>query len=172
MGGLVLAIVVGGLGFLAFRQATREIPGVALADLGNQHINALGDPHPPYNTSPPTSGHHIGTLAPRGIHPEQIPDELQVHNLEDGFVLVQYDCPEGCLEMVRQLEEAVRQGLGDNRSLILAPYKGIRTPKGVPARIALTAWTRMDAFDIFDRERVVRFIEAYEGIDHHPRQGF
>jgi hypothetical protein len=45
--------------------------------------------------------------------------------------------------------------------VILAPYPGM------PTRIALTAWTRLDAFDEFDEARIVRFIRAYRGIDHH-----
>src|SRR2546422_7866641 len=37
---------------------------------------------------------------------------------------------------------------------ILAPYPTMKS------RIALTAWTRVDAFDAFDETRIVRFIEA------------
>ena len=47
--------------------------------------------------------------------------------------------------------------------VILAPYPGMKT------RIALTAWTRLDRFEEFDEKRIVRFIEAYRGIDHHKR---
>jgi hypothetical protein len=36
-------------------------------------------------------------------------------------------------------------------------------------RIALTAWTRLDGFEEFDEKRIVRFIDAYRGIDHHKR---
>ena len=44
-----------------------------------------------------------------------------------------------------------------------APYPGI------DKRIALTAWRRLDKFDEFDEQRIVRFIDAHIGIDHHPR---
>jgi len=47
--------------------------------------------------------------------------------------------------------------------VVLAPYPPMK-PK-----IALTAWSRIDAFDDFDERRIVRFIEAYRGIDHHAR---
>jgi hypothetical protein len=50
-----------------------------------------------------------------------------------------------------------------DRFVILAPYPGMRS------RIALTAWTRIDTFDEFNERRIVRFIEAYRGIDHHPQ---
>jgi hypothetical protein len=36
-------------------------------------------------------------------------------------------------------------------------------------KIALTAWRRIDTFNEFDEGRIVRFIEAYVGIDHHAR---
>ena len=52
---------------------------------------------------------------------------------------------------------------GYDHQVILAPYPGMKT------RIALTAWTRLDAFNDFDESRIRRFITAYRGIDHHPR---
>jgi hypothetical protein len=45
--------------------------------------------------------------------------------------------------------------------VILAPYPTMTS------RIALTAWTRLDTMEQFDEKRVVRFIDAYRGIDHH-----
>jgi hypothetical protein len=36
-------------------------------------------------------------------------------------------------------------------------------------RIALTAWAYLDAFDEFDEQRILRFINAHRGIDHHVR---
>jgi hypothetical protein len=38
-------------------------------------------------------------------------------------------------------------------------------------KIALTAWSRIDKFNELDEERIVRFIDAYIDIDHHPRRG-
>jgi hypothetical protein len=116
------------------------------------------DPHPPYNSDPPTSGAHLPYIAPWGIHTEPIPRELQVHNLEDGGVVVQYRCATPCPDLADQLARLVRRY---ETQVILAPYPGMRT------RIALTAWTRLDAFDDFDEARIERFIRAYRGIDHH-----
>lgn len=147
------AVVVVGL---LIYEAVRPMPGLAQPDLGNEHIT------PPatatYNTRPPTSGPHYVNLAPWGIHTEPIQNELQVHNLEDGGVMVQYDCPEGCPDLVAQLAEVVGRY---PQYVILAPYPDMDT------RIALTAWGRLDAFEDFDERRVVKFIEAYRGIDHH-----
>jgi hypothetical protein len=151
---VVAAIVVG---YFAYR-AVADLPGTSYPDLGNAHIQTLTDPHAPYNSDPPTSGPHLPYIAPWGIHTEPIPKELQVHNLEDGGVAVQYNCPTGCADLVDKLKAIVQRY---ERQVLLAPYPGMKT------RIALTAWTRLDAFDEFDEARVVKFIRAYRGIDHH-----
>jgi hypothetical protein len=156
--GLMVAVMAAVLvGYWAFRAAA-DLPGVKLPDLGNAHIQLATDPHVPYNSVPPTSGPHLPYIAPWGIHTEPIRDELQVHNLEDGGVMVQYHCASPCPDLQAKLTEIVRRY---ETQVILAPYPGMRT------RIALTAWTRLDAFDDFDEARIVRFIRAYRGIDHH-----
>ena len=133
-------------------------PGQVVPDQGNLHIEPGQTSPIAYNSVPPTSGAHYESIANWGIHTELIPNELQVHNLEDGGVGVWYDCPDGCPELVSQLEAVVR---GYDEGVLLAPYPGL------DSRIALTAWTRIDKFDEFDRERIVRFIKAYRGRDHH-----
>ncbi len=129
--------------------ATSTLPGRAVPDQGRDHV-LPGQSHPPYNTTPPTSGWHWLSTAPWGIHTEPIPDELQVHNLEHGGVLIQYNCD--CPDLVEKLAAIVKRYPSH---VILAPY-----PK-MPYRVALTAWTRIDTLEDFDEARIVRFIEAY-----------
>ncbi|MFQ5830098.1 MAG: DUF3105 domain-containing protein [Candidatus Methylomirabilia bacterium] len=154
-GALIVAAVV--VGWFAY-QAAANLPGEAIPSLGNAHIQTLTDAHQPYNSDPPTSGPHVAWIAPWGIHTSPIPKELQVHNLEDGGVLVQYNCE--CPELAEQLRAIV---VGHEKHVILAPYPG------TDARIALTAWGRIDTLDEFDEKRIVRFISAFKGIDHHAR---
>lgn len=148
-----------------------EGPGTSVPTLGNKHINKLNSPHEPYNSKPPTSGPHVHNVAKWGVYRRQIPNELQVHNLEDGGVLIQYDCKD-CKDLRKQLEKlgrsylkrAKKEGKGSRYGhIIVAPYAGI------DAKIALTAWGKIDKFDAFDEERIRSFVEAYVGIDHHPR---
>lgn len=153
-----VVVVVAVIGWFTYR-AGANLPGTPIASLGNDHIPAIGIPHFPYNSDPPTSGPHVGYLAQWGIHAGAIPKELQVHNLEDGGVLVQYICPEGCSDLVEKLQAIVSRY---NRQVILAPYPGM------DRRIALTAWGRIDKFGEFDEQRILRFIKAYRGVDHHP----
>ena len=173
-GGIIIfaataVIIVLILGLLVLQEVLREEPGYALADQGNYHLAEPEEEHVPYNSSPPTSGPHMPGLARAQIYDERVPDEVQVHNLEDGFVNVQYDCPEGCPELVAQLTDVVNEYIGEpDGRILMGPYVGITDPvTGQSRRIALTAWTRLDAFDEFDVERIRTFIDAYMGIDHH-----
>jgi hypothetical protein len=160
-------------------------PGRAVETLGNEHVASPSTPHVPYNTAPPTSGPHLQWVAKWGVHKTPIVRELQVHNLEDGGVSVQYKCDEPCPELVAKVEalaaryrdkaEADRGSMPRPANperpvrskydhLIVAPYPDMQH------QIALTAWGRIDSFDGYDEDRIVRFIEAFIGIDHHPAQ--
>jgi hypothetical protein len=145
-------VLVGGLAVLLLASLLSPRPGELIASQGNAHITETQMGQFAYNTSPPTSGPHLGSLASWGVHAEPIPNELQVHNLEDGGVIVHYNCPDGCPDLVAQLKEVVARY---RDGAILEPYPDMQT------RIALTAWQRIDQFDQFDRARIVRFIRAY-----------
>ena len=150
-------VVVAVVGYFAYR-AVADLPGTYVPSLGNAHIQLATDPHPPYNSDPPTSGPHLPYLAAWGIHTRPIPKELQVHNLEDGGVVIQYNCE--CPELAEKLAAIVRRY--EDR-VVLAPYPGMKS------KIALTAWTRIDTMEELDEARIVRFIRAYRGIDHHAK---
>jgi hypothetical protein len=156
-GAVVLTAIIVGLAVYLW-SASR--PGQWVRSLGNEHLGSAEQKHVPYNSTPPTSGPHLPYIAPWGVHAEPIVNELQVHNLEEGGVLVQYNCPQSCPDLVASLKAIV---LRYPTQVILAPYPGME------GRIALTAWTRIDKLDEVDEKRIVRFIEAYRGIDHHPR---
>jgi hypothetical protein len=151
---VVVAVVIG---WFAYR-ANADLPGERFPDQGNDHIQAASERHSPYNSDPPTSGPHLPYIAPWGVHTRPVPLELQVHNLEDGGVVVQYNCT--CPELVGKLRGIVSKY---DRHVILAPYPGMKS------MIALTAWTRLDRLEEFDEKRVTRFIDSYRGIDHHKR---
>jgi hypothetical protein len=156
--GIAAAVVVAvSVGYFAYR-AQADLPGEKFADQGNLHVQTTSDPHELYNSTPPTSGPHLPYIAPWGIHTRPIPNELQVHNLEDGGVVVQYNCV--CPEVADKLAAIVRKY---PTQVVLAPYPDMK------GRIALTAWTRLETLDDVDEARIERFIRAYRGIDHHAR---
>jgi hypothetical protein len=150
-------LAIGGAGWLWAR--ARPAPGEFVASLGNAHIQTVDTPHVPYNSDPPTSGPHLPYIAPWGVHTRPVPKELQVHNLEDGGVNVQYR-PE-CEATVLEPLKAIVGRYPDH--VLLAPYPGL------DRCIALTAWTRIDKLETVDEGRITRFIDAYRGIDHHAR---
>ncbi len=120
---------------------------------GRTHIQR-GQSHPAYNSTPPTSGwHYADQVASPGIHAEPVPNEVQVHNLEHGEIMVQYDCPAGCADMVVELERIVKSY---PKKVILAPYPGIGKP------IALTSWGRLTYLDRADEVAITSFVKAYK----------
>jgi len=154
---------------------TQDQPGRAVPLQGNLHITSPGTPHEPYNSDPPTSGPHVRWVARWGVHKVPIPFEIQVHNLEDGGVVIQYRCAEPCPDLIGKLEALTRHpdllampkaliGHEDPPAirLVVAPHPTMKSP------IVLTAWGRIDTLDTYDEARILRFIKAYIGIDHHP----
>lgn len=145
-----------------------------LASLGNTHIEDGGVSPIQYNSTPPTSGPHYDAMASFGASNTPVRYEQILHNLEDGGVAIYYQCEDGCPELVSQLEEVVIAYERTGRRVLLAPNDPTWTVndsqplhKDMESRIALTAWQRVDKFIDFDEARIRKFIERYEGIDHH-----
>lgn len=158
---LAAALFVVGLGYWAYGKRTTGSPGEFVPSMGNRHIGPAEIGLTKYNSDPPTSGPHLPSPGRWGIYDSPLPKELLVHNLEDGGVIVYYNCPQTdaeCKALVAKLAEIVRK----YGQTVLAPYPGLSH------KIALTAWSRIDKFNEFDEKRILRFIEAYHGIDHHP----
>lgn len=141
--------------YWAYGKLTEKVTWKSVPILPSPHI-PLGDPHPPYNSDPPTSGSHTSGIARWGVHTEPIAKEMQLHNLEDGGVAINYSCQD-CPELVEQL----RAIAGRYDRVVLAPYPGLES------KIALTAWGKIDKFNEFDEARIVKFVKAHIGIDHH-----
>ncbi len=135
------------------------IPGERYPSQGNAHIG-LGDAHPPYNSTPATSGWHYPAPAPWGLYEEPLPDEVLIHNLEHGGIGVHYNCPQGCADLVEDMVAAIQSQ--PRTKILVSPYPAM------PTRIALTAWNYLDAFDEFDEDRIVAFIEAHESSPNAP----
>jgi hypothetical protein len=141
-------------------------PGVQFPSMGNFHLATIDQPHSGYNSSPPSSGPHVGFLANWGVSEQPIPPELFVHNLEDAGVVIAYDCPDGCDEFRAPLVELVENRGG---RLLLTEFNGIEH-EGQRYRGAAVAWTRVFYFDEVDDHTLSEievFINLYEGIDHH-----
>jgi hypothetical protein len=133
-----------------------------IPNMGNQHIQSTSSEHQPYNSNPPTSGPHAGTVR-WGFHSQPISDESQVHNLEDGGVIIQYKASELSDEERKEMQAIVNST--KRKNVIIAP----RTE--MDHKIVLTAWNRLLPLTEVDELKITAFIKEYEGKDHHVRVG-
>ena len=172
--GAVFVLLIGLIVYLNARSAQPVTGETVLASQGNNHIE-FGSPSPvAYNSTPPTSGPHYGNLVGWGVYNEPQRYEHLVHNLEDGGVVVYYQCPDGCPEVVQQLTELVQPYIDQGRHVVLVPNDPNWSINGsqplqqdMDSLIAITAWQRILKLDEVDSGAIRTFIERYEGIDHH-----
>lgn len=135
---------------LAQQSAIRDLHVQSLPNQGQDHLDP-GGKYTQYNSTPPTSGPHDPTPAPCGVTPEPIPNEVQVHDLEHGVIMVQYR-PGLDQAQVGRLEAL---GRSYNSHVIVAPYPGLKTA------VAATAWTKLMALESADTGKLRRFIDLY-----------
>lgn len=143
-----------------------NLPGEAFSSQGNAHVSLEADV-PEYNSNPPTSGPHTDNLTSWGSYDYVVPERTLIHNLEDGGVVMYYPLgsPEENNAEIERLEaalEAAEAKTGQSyRHVVIAPRENLTSP------YVLTAWTRKLELDSLDQEQVTKFIDAFEGIDHH-----
>jgi hypothetical protein len=172
-GAALFVLIIAAVIFLNIRSARPVAGEEMLSSQGNYHIE-FGSPAPvEYNSVPPSSGPHYGNLAAWNIYDAPQRYELLLHNLEDGGVIVYYQCEDGCPETVEQLKTIVEPYLNAGRHVVMAPNDPNWTAgagllhKDMGAKIAVVAWTRVLKLDEVDEARIRSFIDHYEGIDHH-----
>lgn len=109
-----------------------------------------------YSTIPPTSGRHWDAWAACGFYDYALPDELLVHNLEHGNIIVSYNLPDAA--QVQQLRAFM-----DNFELAAA-WAVTRHYDQIPANtVALSAWGVLDTMQGVDEPRIERFFREYAG---------
>jgi len=149
---LLLAGVIGGIIYLA-QQYTKNLPGIEFTNQGREHVS-LNQEHPEYNSNPPTSGWHSSDWEKDwGIQADYVEEYYQVHNLEHGGIIVHYQ-PDKVTNL-SELDSLFTELQKKNKKMLLMPNPNLDTT------YALTAWTRLDAFDQYDPERIKTFTKAY-----------
>jgi hypothetical protein len=100
---------------------------------GQEGTHVAPDAKPKWNSTPPTSGPHVGSPAIWGFYDSPVQLIQSVHNLEHGGVVIHYgpDVTDETIAQIRQLYD------GDENGLLVAPLPSLR-PRNA---IALTAWT-------------------------------
>lgn len=131
-------------------------PGMRIEDLGRGHF-PLGESAGLgyYNSNPPTSGMHSPNFERCGIFDASISKEIQVHNLEHGFMLIQYnEMNDG---FIGDLTNMVEQLPGWPNYYILAPHSDMKH------KIALSAWGVLQYLDEVEKLPLNEFAKAYRG---------
>lgn len=137
---------------------TTEIPGVHYEIARySQHIS---EPTPVDYTDlghiPPTSGHHWPKWAKCGFYEEELPDELVVHNMEHGNIVISYN-------LVKKEDlDSLKKSFSD---VSLSKLWGVaRFYSGIPeGQISLSTWGITDSFTNVDPSRIQRFFQVYHG---------
>lgn len=137
--------------------ASIALPGREVPVIPSRHIPFVGYPHLAYNSLPPTSGPHVPWVIMTGIYQQPVPDELGVHLLEHGHILIQYSAATPAGEVARLRAVALRFPA----DVLLAPYPRLRSG------IALTAWGRIQILSHADTAAITRFITDLRGRYDH-----
>lgn len=159
-GAILISVFVLIGGFFIFQKQeerfNRPLIGQEIPIQGAQHV-LRGESHPQYNSNPPTSGWHWGDgVAGAGIHDKEVPDELLIHSMEHGGVIVHYK-QDLSAEQIKKITEAYGRSSGKK---ILVPRKNLDVP------VALTSWGRLLKLKKINEEsleQVKVFIETNSG---------
>lgn len=138
-----------------------EVVGQQFPDEGAGHISS--GQRATYQTTPPTSGAHWGApAAPAawGIKDTTLPDEVVVHNMEHGGIVIAYKGLDP--DETAKLKDLVRQlGTIGFTKIVLQPYVAM-----TDARIAVSAWRWQLKLQAYDDVQIVKFVrQHYEGPD-------
>ena len=137
-----IAVVVLFFGAVLFSKATQPKEptiGTQMADQGRKHIGR-GEAHEPYNSDLPVSGpHYADSSSPTnwGIHDEELPSEVLIHNMEHGGVVVTYR-PDLPADQIKKLKELFNSPYSNNK---FKPIKAIVIPRAEnKSPIVMGAW--------------------------------
>ena len=180
--GVALVALIGLVVYVNIRDNAPVTGEESFSSQGNSHID-FGSASPiDYNSTPPTSGPHYPNIAAWRVYDpyrtenpdEPLRYEQLVHNLEDGGVVIYYQCEEACPELVAQLEEVASPYIRAGRHVAVVPNDPNWTinnsqplHKDMNTLIAATAWQKLLTLNEFDADTLRTFIDRYEGIDHH-----
>ncbi len=126
-------------------------PVQSFVSQGQTHI-APNQAHPPYNSNPPTSGWHWDSPQNAGIYGSPQVQEQLVHDLEHGFIVIQYNNLTAA--ETQRLVDLVQR---DRYHMLLAPYPGMPAE----ARVTLSAWTKLQYCTGVDEKAIASFISAF-----------
>jgi len=111
-----------------------------------------------YRANPPASGNHWPYWKqPWGAFPDGVPREQWMHNLEHGGIVLLYNCPSGCQDVVDQLTALMLSQPPDKFNEV----RMLLVPDGkMPHKVAAVAWGWRWQGDVVDKTALQCFINA------------
>ncbi len=114
---------------------------------GNNHVASCGDPSCGNGINPPTAGQHCGSTSTCRVHQTEVGRCLWIHNLEHGHAVLAYNCPEGCPELVADLQ-AIWDAAPSPKRMLITPDPNL------PTRVAAVVWGYSHSADTVDAEAI------------------
>jgi hypothetical protein len=134
-----------------------EIIGEGFCSEGGGHVD-IGTAIEWMN-EPPHSGPHYPTWSSAGEKDEPVERGFWVHNLEHGWIVLLYNCPDGCeaeLDLLREVLDA-----RPDHDILLTP-----DPLLGGSRFAAISWTWVHAFEDPVVEELLCFVDQH--YNHSP----
>ncbi len=117
-----------------------------------------------YGSNPPSSGPHCSSTAPYRTYDQPLDSCRWLHNLEHGAVVLLYNCPAGCADIVAGLQRAMTEAARDpdcaTKRIIVSPYPLL------DSKVAAAAWGftwKSPCLDDVARASLVKFIGDHLG---------
>lgn len=120
-----------------------------------------------YDHSPPSSGDYYDQSSAYGVLATAVAPGAWMQNLEHGGIVVLYNCPQECPDVVQQLT-GVYDGappsvlFPGHVKMVVAPYPGMSQT------ISVLAWGWEDDMQTVDKERILAFYRTH--VDRGPDQ--
>lgn len=120
-----------------------------------------------YATNPPAGGDHYPAWAVWGEHQSPVPAPYFVHNEEHGGIVLLYNCPHGCAEVIASLRAILNaqppdplcQQQGVSSRLLLTPDPDL----DVPVAAASWGFTYKEPSLCVDVPSLAAFLSAHYG---------
>jgi hypothetical protein len=133
--------------------ACPEIIGEGFCSEGAMHLD-IGT-EITWDHEPPHSGNHYGVWETMpGEHSDVVDRRFWVHNLEHGWVVLIYNCPDGCAAELDVLREVLT--MRPNLDIIMT-----EDPLLEGSRFAAISWTWVHAFDQPVLEELLCFVDQH-----------
>jgi hypothetical protein len=153
---IVALALAGIIAFFGLQSLRLGAPGERIAVTGQGDHRSEGSALQ-YNSVPPAGGPHWNAVAPWGISTTPVRDEIAVHNLEHGGVVVSHNLiPQADLDRIRALLTSYPRDRYGQVKLLIRPYDGI--PAGT---FVLAAWGWKQSFSAYDESAVRSFMDAH-----------